>query len=173
MTLLARLPGLPLPTGGAPGAQGPPPDLSLREQPGSPHTAPAGFSPIPDIVTPACHVPAPRLYAAIQAVAAAQPPVWPAAVWPAAVWPDRLPAGPVARCTPFNFPDRVTAKASPADAVKLVLYSGSMYGYGRSRRQPTEDGSLPCRPGPDAPSSRPYQPSQRKMMPACMDSARS
>jgi uncharacterized protein (DUF1499 family) len=134
MTLLARLLGLLLPACGALGAQGlpvpPPLDLSRLTRPASPNTAlaaPAGFLPTPDIVTPAYQVAAPRLYAAILAVAAAQP-----RVWPAAAYPDRLQSDWVARSAILNFPDRVTAQVNPAgaDAATLVLYSRSVYGYG-------------------------------------------
>ena len=94
MTPLAWLLGLLLPACGAPGAQGlpvpPPMDIAHITRPASPNTAlaaPAGFSPAPDIVTPTYPVPAARLYAAIQAVAAAQP-----RTYQAAAYPDRLQA---------------------------------------------------------------------------------
>ena len=72
-------------------------------------------------------MPAPRLYAAIQAVAAAQP-----RTYQAAAYPDRLQAHWVVRSAVFNFPDLVTAQATPAgtDTATLVLYSRSVYGYG-------------------------------------------
>ncbi len=134
MTPLAWLLGLLLPACGAPGAQGlpvpPPLDFLQLTRPASPNTAlaaPAGFRPAPDVVTPTFHVPATRLYAAIRAVAAAQP-----RTYPAAEYPDRLQADWVARSAVFNFPDKVTAQATPAgtDAATLVLYSRSVYGYG-------------------------------------------
>jgi len=134
MTPLAWLLGLLLPACGAPGAQGlpvpPPLDIAHIVRPASPNTAlaaPAGFRPPPDVVTPTYHVPAPRLYAAIRAVATAQP-----LTFPAAEFPDRLQADWVVRSAVFNFPDMVTAQASPAgaEAATLVLYSRSVYGYG-------------------------------------------
>jgi uncharacterized protein (DUF1499 family) len=134
MTPLTWLLGLLLPACGAPGAQGlpvpPPMDVAQLSRPASPNTAlaaPAGFRPAPDVVTPIYHVPAPRLYSAIQAVAAAEP-----RTYQAAAYPDRLQAHWVARSAAFNFPDLVTAQAIPAgaDAATLVLYSRSVYGYG-------------------------------------------
>jgi uncharacterized protein (DUF1499 family) len=134
MTLLARLLGLLLPACGAPGAQGlpvpPPLDMAQLARPASPNTAlaaPAGFRLAPDVVTPAYRVPAARLYAAIRAVAAAQP-----RTYPAAEYPDRLQADWVARSAVLNFPDMVTAQATSAgtDSATLVLYSRSVYGYG-------------------------------------------
>ena len=134
MTLLAWVLGLFLPACGAPGAQGlpvpQPLDIAQLVRPASPNTAlaaPAGFRSPPDVVTPAYHVPAPLLYAAIRAVAAAQP-----RTYQAAAYPDRLQADWVARSAVFNFPDLVTAQATPAgaDAATLVLYSRSVYGYG-------------------------------------------
>lgn len=134
MTLLARLLGLLLPACGVPGAQGlpvpPPTDFSHLVRPASPNTAlaaPAGFHPAPDLVTPIYHVPAPRLYAAIDAVAAAQP-----RTFVAASYPDRLQDHWVVRSEAFNFPDLVTAQVAPAgaDSATLVLYSRSVYGHG-------------------------------------------
>lgn len=134
MTPLAWLLGLLLPACGAPGAQGlpapPPMDVAQITRPASPNTAlaaPAGFQPAPDVVTTAYRVTAPRLYAAIQAVAAAQP-----RTYQAAAYPDRLQADWVVRSAVFNFPDLVTAQATPSgtDAATLVLYSRSVYGYG-------------------------------------------
>jgi uncharacterized protein (DUF1499 family) len=134
MTLLARLLGLLLPACGAPGAQGlpvpPPLDIAQLTRPASPNTAlaaPAGFRLAADVATPTYHVPAARLYAAIRAVAAAQP-----RTYLAAEYPDRLQADWVVRSAMLNFPDLVTARATPtgADAATLVLYSRSVYGYG-------------------------------------------
>ncbi|HVC63249.1 MAG TPA: DUF1499 domain-containing protein [Acetobacteraceae bacterium] len=134
MTVLAWVLGLLLPACGAPGAQGlpvpPPMDFAQFVRPASPNTAlaaPAGFRPAPDLVTPTYHVPAPALFAAIRAVAAAQP-----GTYQAADYPDRLQDHWVARSAVFNFPDLVTAQVAPAgaDAATLVLYSRSVYGYG-------------------------------------------
>ena len=134
MTPLARLLGLLLPACATPGAQGlpmpAPMDVAQLTRPASPNTAlaaPSGFQPAPDVVTPTYHVSAPRLYAAIQAVAAAQP-----RTYQAAAYPDRLQGHWVVRSAVFNFPDLVTAQATAAgtDAATLVLYSRSVYGYG-------------------------------------------
>jgi uncharacterized protein (DUF1499 family) len=134
MTFLARLLGLFLPACGMVGAQGvpvpPPLDFALLVRPTSPNTAlaaPAGFPLAADLTTPLYHMPAPRLLASLQAVAAAQP-----RTDQAVVYPDRLQAVWVARSAVFNFPDLVTAQAIPAsaDTATLVLYSRSVYGYG-------------------------------------------
>jgi len=134
MTILAWLLGLLLPACGALGALGlavpPPLDIAHLVRPASPNTAlaaPAGFRPAPDLVTPTYHVPAPRLFAAIGAVAAAQP-----RTFQAAAYPDRLQDHWVVRSAVFNFPDLVTAQVVPVgeDAATLVLYSRSVYGYG-------------------------------------------
>jgi uncharacterized protein (DUF1499 family) len=134
MTPLAWLLGLLLPACGTPGVQGlpvpPPMDVAQISRPASPNTAlagPAGFQPAPDVVTPTYHVTAPRLYAAIQAVAGAQP-----RTYQAAAYPDRLQAHWVVRSAVFNFPDLVAVQATPAGpgAATLVLYSRSVYGYG-------------------------------------------
>ncbi|HEY1933527.1 MAG TPA: DUF1499 domain-containing protein [Acetobacteraceae bacterium] len=133
MTPLAWMLGLLLPACGASGAHGlpvpPPMDTAHIVRPASPNTAlaaPAGFAPPPDIVTPVYAAPAARLYADIEAVAAAQP-----RTYPAAAYPDRLQAHWVVRSAALNFPDLVTAQIAPAgpDAATLVLYSRSMYGY--------------------------------------------
>ncbi len=134
MTPLAWLLGLLLPACGAPAAQGlpvpPPMDIAHLTRPDRPNTAlaaPAGFLPAPDVVSPLYHVPAPRLFAAVQAVAAAQP-----RTYPAAAFSDRLQAHWVARSAVLNFPDLVTAQVARAgaDGATLVLYSRSVYGYG-------------------------------------------
>jgi uncharacterized protein (DUF1499 family) len=134
MTPLAWLIGLLLPACAASGAQGLPVppvlDVAALSRPASPNTAlaaPTGFRPAPDVVTPTYPVPASRLYAAIQGVAAAFP-----RTYQAAQYPDRLQADWVVRSAVFNFPDLVMAQAMPAgpDAATLVLYSRSVYGYG-------------------------------------------
>lgn len=133
MTPFAWLLGLWLPACGAAGAQGlpvpPPLDVAHLTRPASPNTAlaaPSGFRPPPDVVTPAYKVPAPRLYAAIRAVAAAEP-----RTYQAAAYPERLQDNWVVRSAVFNFPDLVTAQVAPdgADEATLVLYSRSVYGY--------------------------------------------
>ena len=133
MNSLAWLLGLVLPACGVAGANGvpvpPPMDVTHIVRPASPNTAlaaPNGFSPPPDIATPVYPVPADRLYAAIQAVAASQP-----RTFTAATYPDRLQAAWVARSAVFNFPDTIMAQVSPAgrNDATMVLYSRSVYGY--------------------------------------------
>ncbi len=135
----AWLIGLLLPACAATGAGGlpvpPPMDMAKLERPATPNTALAGPAvPGPaqaeagapaDIVTPVYRVPAARLFAAIEAVAAAQP-----RTFLAAAYPDRGQAHWVARSAIFNFPDLVTAHvtADGPQASTLVLYSRSVYG---------------------------------------------
>lgn len=133
MTPLAWLLGLFLPACGAAGPHGlpvpPPIDVAHIIRPASPNTAlaaPAAFAPAPDIVTPVYPVPADRLYASIEAVAAEQP-----RTYKAADYPERRQADWVARSAVFNFPDLIMAQVSPAgrNEATLVLYSRSVYGY--------------------------------------------
>lgn len=131
LTPLAWLLGLLLPACGATGAQGVPataPDFAHLVRPSSPNTAlaaPAVYTPPPDIVTPVYPVPAPRLFAVVQQVAADQP-----ATYRLAVEPATLRAGWVARSLVLNFPDIIWAEVRPAgpDSSELVLYSRSVYG---------------------------------------------
>jgi uncharacterized protein (DUF1499 family) len=133
----AWLMGLALPACAATGAGGlpvpPPMDLARLERPASPNTALAGPAALgkgaattPDIVTPTYDVPANRLFAAIHAVAEAQP-----RTFLAADYPDRLQDHWVARSAVFNFPDLVTVQvvAQGENASTLVLYSRSVYGH--------------------------------------------
>jgi uncharacterized protein (DUF1499 family) len=133
MTPLAWIIGWFLPACASVGALGLPHpalmDMSHIQRPASPNTAlaaPTGTEPAPDIVTPRYPVPAPRLYADVLAVAAAQPRTFLAA--------DDPTAGQVhyvVRSALFNFPDLVTAQITAAgpDNSSLVLYSRSVYGY--------------------------------------------
>ncbi len=132
MTLFAWLLGLVLPACGAVGAHGlaapVPLDFAHLARPASPNTAlaaPAAFRPRPDIATPAYPVPAAALFAAVRAVAAAQP-----RTYPAAVFAERGRADWVVRSAVLNFPDLVTAEvvADGAGASRLILYSRSVYG---------------------------------------------
>jgi uncharacterized protein (DUF1499 family) len=134
----AWLIGLVLPACAATGAGGlpvpPPMDMAKLERPATPNTALAGpavpgqsaatMAP-PDLVTPRYGVSAARLFAAVQAVAAAQP-----RTFLAASYPDRLQVHWVARSAIFNFPDLVTAQvvADGPQASTLVLYARSVYG---------------------------------------------
>jgi uncharacterized protein (DUF1499 family) len=111
--------GLPMP---------PPMDMAAIVRPASPNTAlagPAGFSPMPDIVTPSFAVPPDRLYAAILAVSAVQP-----RTYPAAEYAYIHQAHFVARTAVLNFPDLVTVSVSgPAEGPStLVVWSRSVYG---------------------------------------------
>jgi uncharacterized protein (DUF1499 family) len=132
MNPLAWLIGLVLPACGFPGAEGLPAppvmDVAHIVQPSSPNTAlaaPSGFSPAPDIVTPAYKVPAERLFALVQDVAANQP-----RIYQAALYPQQLQVHYVARSAAFNFPDLIMAQVRPdgADTSELILYSRSVYG---------------------------------------------
>ncbi|MGE0419824.1 MAG: DUF1499 domain-containing protein [Acetobacteraceae bacterium] len=133
MNPIAWLVGLVLPACGAVGAAGlptpQPMDMAAIVRPSSPNTAlaaPAGFKPTPDIVTQPYHVAPLRLFAAIRAVAQAQP-----RVFVAAVYPDRLQVHYVVRSAVFNFPDLVTVAIDPVgdDTATLTIYSRSVYGH--------------------------------------------
>jgi uncharacterized protein (DUF1499 family) len=133
MTPLAWLLGLFLPACAATGAQGLPVpslmDMAHIERPASPNTAlaaPEGFSPPPDLTTPVYHTSAPRLYAAVEVMAAAQP-----RTYRAAAYPDQLQVHYVVRSAVFNFPDLVAVQITPdgADNSHLVVYSRSIYGH--------------------------------------------
>ncbi len=142
MNPLPWLLSLIMPACGAVGAAGlavpPPLDMAAIVRPATPNTAlaaPAGFTPSPDIVTPSFAVPPIRLYAAVRAVAAAQP-----RTFLAAAYDDRLQAHYVARSAVLNFPDLVTVSVSGPDAgpSTLVIYSRSVYGrsdFGVNRKR--------------------------------------
>ncbi|HET8997431.1 MAG TPA: DUF1499 domain-containing protein, partial [Acetobacteraceae bacterium] len=104
LTPLAWLLGLALPACGMAGAHGVPsaaPDFSHLERPSSPNTAlaaPAGYVPAPDIVTPVYKVPATRLFAVVQQVAAEQ-----SATYALAEDKPALREGWVARSFVWNF----------------------------------------------------------------------
>ncbi len=132
MNPLAWLASLVLPACGFPAAQGLPTpplmDVTQIVRPSSPNTAlaaPAGFKPGPDIVTPAYHVAADRLFAVVQSVAAEQP-----RTFQAAIYPDQHQVHYVARSAVFNFPDliMVQVRAESPDTSDLILYSRSVYG---------------------------------------------
>jgi len=139
MTLPGWLIGLLLPACAAAGAHGlprpPPVDMARLERPATPNTAlaaPPGFVPAPDLVTPdlvspVYPVPAATLYAALRAVASAQP-----RTWLAADYPERGQMHWVVRSAFWNFPDLVTGQVLPdgPGAARLILYSASVYGYG-------------------------------------------
>ena len=129
---LALLAGLFLPACAASGAQGLPQpavvDFMQLERPASPNTAlaaPEGFRAAPDIVTRPYPLAAPRLYAALQDLAAHQP-----RTYQAAAYPPQLQLHWVVRSAVFNFPDLMTAQIAPIgeSASTLILYSRSVYG---------------------------------------------
>jgi uncharacterized protein (DUF1499 family) len=137
MNPLAWLVSLALPACGFPAAEGLPTppvmDVAHITRPASPNTAlaaPSGFSPAPDIVAPTYHVPADRLFALAQAVAAEQP-----NTFKAALYPDQLQAHYVARSAVFNFPDLITVQVRPEtpDTSDLIIWSRSVYGEGDFR----------------------------------------
>ena len=133
MNPLAWLASLIFPACGAIGALGlpvpPPMDMAAIVLPSSPNTAlagPADFAPTPDIVLPVYALPPAKLYAAIQAVAAAQP-----LTFPAARYDDRMQVHYVVRSALMNYPDLVTVSVSGPDAgpSTLAVYSRSVYGH--------------------------------------------
>lgn len=133
MNPFAWLLGLWLPacaTAGAAGLPVPPlMNVAHITRPATPNTAlgaPPEFSPVPDVFVPQYHLPPANLYAAIRAIAAAQP-----RTYPAAQYPEQLQADWVARSTVFNFPDLVMVQVLPAGsgASTLVIYSRSVYGH--------------------------------------------
>jgi uncharacterized protein (DUF1499 family) len=132
MNPIAWLIGLALPACGFPAAEGlpspQPMDTAQIVRPATPNTAlaaPHGFNPPPDIDTPSYHLPAARLFAIVQTVAAGQ-----MRTWQAASYPDRLQAQYVARSAVFNFPDLILVQvtANAPDSSALILYSRSVYG---------------------------------------------
>jgi uncharacterized protein (DUF1499 family) len=112
---------------GAEGLPVPPPmDMGAIHRPATSNTAlaaPAGFTPKPDIVTRRYDVPPARLYAAIRAVALAQP-----RIFAQIAYDDRMQAHFVARSAVWNFPDLITVQVNPDST--LILWSRSVYGEG-------------------------------------------
>ncbi|MFL5287996.1 MAG: DUF1499 domain-containing protein [Rhodopila sp.] len=132
MNPVAWLVSFLLPACGFPGAHGLPTpplmDFAHIERPASPNTAlaaPAGFSPTPDIVTPAYPVPADALFNVVQAVASEQPRTFQASEYEA-----QLQAHFVVRSAVFNFPDLVAVQvqSEAPDRSDLVIWSRSVYG---------------------------------------------
>jgi uncharacterized protein (DUF1499 family) len=132
MNPIAWLIGLAMPACGFPAAQGLPTppviDVAHIVRPSSPNTAlaaPRGFDPPPDIVTPPYNVPANRLFALLQDVAASQP-----RTYPAALYGEQLQVHYVARSAVFNFPDliMVQVREDGPDRSDLIMYSRSVYG---------------------------------------------
>lgn len=134
MNPLAWLISLVLPACGYSGAQGLPTppvmDMAHITRPASPNTAlagPEGFSPQPDIVTPAYRLSPNRLLTIVRKVADAEP-----RTFIAGAYPDAGQVHYVVRSAVLNFPDLVTAQVNPVgeSGSRLILYSRSVYGYG-------------------------------------------
>jgi uncharacterized protein (DUF1499 family) len=126
--VLPMLMGLLMPACGFEGTAGLPVpglmDTARIERPTSPNTAlaaPADFAPAPDITTQAYAVPPDRLFAAIRAVALAQPRVYEQAVFAA-----ERQVHYVARSDWLNFPDLITVQVTPQGG--LIVWSRSVYG---------------------------------------------
>jgi len=126
--LLPLLLALVLPGCQGTGAEGLEPpvqiDMARLVRPASPNTAlaaPAGFSPPPDIVTPAYAVDADRLFAAVRAVALAQP-----RTFAHGDFATTRQAHYVARSALLNFPDLIAVQVTPESG--LILWSRSIYG---------------------------------------------
>jgi hypothetical protein len=87
--------------------------------------APAGFSPAPDIPAPVYKIPPETLFAAIQAVATAQPRTYPLDTIPAS-----LQAAWVVRSAGGNFPDIIELAVVPSPGgSSFVFYSHAVYGW--------------------------------------------
>ena len=132
MNPFAWLLGLWLPACASFGAAGlpVPPLMAITQiaRPVTPNTAlaaPPDFSPVPDVFVPQYHLPPANLYAAIHAIAAAQP-----RTYLAAQYPEQLQVDWVVRSAVFNFPDLVMVQVLPvgSGASTLVIYSRSVYG---------------------------------------------
>jgi hypothetical protein len=110
---------------GAEGLPVPPPmDFAHLVRPRTSNTAlaaPAGFTPTPDIVTRRYDVPPEKLFAAIRAVALAQP-----RTYLQIAYDGRLQAHFVARSLIWNFPDLIAVQVQPDST--LILWSRSVYG---------------------------------------------
>jgi len=128
MRLAPLLLALLLPACRGTGAEGLPPpepiDMARLTRPATPNTAPAapaGFAPAPDIATRRYPVPPERLFAAIRAVALAQP-----RTALHAAFDSRRQVHFVARSALLNFPDLVAVQVTPDSG--LILWSRSVYG---------------------------------------------
>jgi len=110
---------------GAEGLERPAPiDMTQLARPSTPNTAlaaPAGFSPPPDIVTPAYAADPDRLFAVVQAIALLQP-----RTFAHGAATGTRQAHYVARSALLNFPDLVTVQVTPSAG--LILWSRSVYG---------------------------------------------
>ena len=133
MNPFAWLLGLVLPACGFPEAQGLPVpplmDTAHIVRPATPNAAlaaPEGFNPKPDVVTPRYNMPADRLFALAQAVAAEQ-----ARTFQAAAYADQRQVHYVVRSAVLNFPDLVMlqVRLETQDTSDLILYSRSVYGH--------------------------------------------
>jgi hypothetical protein len=128
MGILPLLMSLIFPACGSPGIAGLPVpaliDFTTLQRPATPNTAlaaPAGFKPPPDTVTHRYDVPPDTLYAAINAVAVAEPRTFPQVHYD----PERQ-AHYVVRSALWNFPDLVAVQVNPDST--LIIWSRSVYG---------------------------------------------
>ena len=99
-------------------------DMARLVRPATPNTAlaaPAGFLPTPEIIIPRAAADPDRLFAAIQAVALAQP-----RVFAHGAFPQQRQAHFVARSALLNFPDLITVQVTPES--ELILWSRSITG---------------------------------------------
>ena len=127
--LLPLLLALVLPACRGTGAEGVPVpgrmDMAQLVRPSSPNTAlaaPAGFRPVPDIVTRPYGLAPEALFAAVQRVALAQP-----RTFAQVAYPEALQAHFVARSALMNFPDLIAVQVTPDSG--LILWSRSVYGH--------------------------------------------
>jgi hypothetical protein len=147
MRWLAWLLSFILPLCGTPGAEGVAPpgvvDFAHLHRLGHSEVlvAPAGFALPPDIRAPVYPIPPARLFAALSALAAAQPRTYALDSAPA-----QLQAAWVVRSAMANFPDvvEIAVLAEPGGS-SYVLYAHALYGwsdYGVNRRRAANWGKL-------------------------------
>jgi uncharacterized protein (DUF1499 family) len=132
MRLLPWVIGLYLPLCATQGAQGIPApglvDLAhfARAKYSTVLIAPQGFNPPPDMIAPSFPVPAAKLFAAMQAIAAAEP-----RTYALDAKPGQYQAAYVVRSRAFNFPDVVEIAVVPQGPARssYFFYSHSLYGW--------------------------------------------
>ena len=113
-------------------------DMARIERPGTPNTAlgaPAGFVPVPDVVTPGFGVGADAVYAAVLAVAEGQP-----RTFVLRRFDGERQAHFVARSAVFGFPDLVAVQvvAEGEGRAQVIIWSRSVYGrsdFGVNRKR--------------------------------------
>lgn len=131
--LLPLILSLVFPLCGTPGAKNVPApgvlDLAHLTLPTSPNkalAAPAGFSPKPDLVTPAYALPPDQLFETVRTTLLAMP-----NTYALDDHPGHLQAAFVARTPRANFPDIIAIAVQPdaQGGSQLVMYSHSIYGH--------------------------------------------